>query len=356
MSNFSLEDIMEMDEYPFSDDPTVGQDDTTPDPIPDPTPEPVSTPPVVEEPIIEPVIEEENLDDKYKDLNVFAQHYEILKASGLVSDEDETQIEDADTLISAIEKAKSAIYEQTAQSMWESLPEDFRPLLEYALAGGADLKKFLSTAASKINLDEIDISTAENQKAIIREFYKKTTKYSNDRIDKLVDKAAITDSLYEDAEESLQELKQIATQELTALAEQQAAEQEAVRKREEQMRKVFAETVDKVEFIPQDRKGKVKGYLLNVQVYEGEPDTQFNRTLKMISANPEHLVQLADVLMSYDAKKGLTLDRITKIESTKATKSLKDKLQSITQVNPAGKGAHQKPSNAFSWDEFLKQN
>lgn len=354
MSDFSLENIIEFDEYPFSDDPTIDTPDPITDPTPDPDPITDSEPPEPADPI--DVSDPEPADDEYKDLNIYAQHYHILKASGLIDSQEDVNIEDADSLVEVIEKAKSNIFEQTANSMWEALPDDFKPLLEYALAGGNDLKKFLSTAEQKLNYEEIDLSTAENQKAVIREFYKKTTNYSDDRINKLIDKAALTDSLYEDAEESLNELKEISAAELAKLAQEQAAQQEAQRIKEEQMRKVFADTIEKVEFIPKDRKGKVKGYLLNVQVYDGEPDTQFNRTLKMISANPEHLVQLADVLMSYDEKKGLTLDRITKIESTKATKSLKDKLQSITQTSPAGKGAHQKPSNAFSWDEFLKQN
>ena len=204
-------------------------------------------------------------------------------------------------------------------------------MLEYALSGGKDVTKFLDAVQPKLELEKLDVTQAEDQKQILRQYYRKTTKYGEDRIEKLVDKAALTDSLYEDAAEAFEELEQITEAEVKQLAIEEQRRKQEEQQKEEKLRKVYAETIDKVEFIPKERKNKVKAYLFNVQVYDDQPDTQFNRTLKLISNNPEHLVQLADVLMSYDSKKGLTLDRIAKVESTKATKSLKDKLQAITQ-------------------------
>lgn len=291
-------------------------------------------------------------DDEDEDTNIYTQHYQILKESGLVFEEDEAQPFDGspDALAKVIEKTREEIWDKTAEALWSSLPEDFKPLLEYALSGGKDVTKFLTTVKPKTELTKLDVTQAEDQKEILKQYYKRTTKYTDERINKLIDKAALTDTLYEDATEAYEELKELYEADVKQIAiEEQRAQQEKEQK-EAQLRKVYSETIDKVEFIPKERKNKVKAYLFNVQVYDEEPDTQFNRTLKLISNNPEHLVQLADVLMSYDPKKGLTLDRIAKVEATKATKSLKDKLQAITQPTKKLLGGTPRKSSGDQFD------
>jgi hypothetical protein len=330
------------------DDPEDRDDDQD-----EPEPQPAKT---KSEPKSEPTKTDE---DDEEGGSVYKQHFEILKESGLVFD-DETEFDgSAESLADIIEQTKEEIWDRTAQALWGALPDDFKPLLEYALSGGNDITQFLEAVRPKAELDQLSIDTAEGQKEILTRYYERTTNYTPDKIRKLVEKTALTDTLYEDAVEAYEELKEISEADLKQLAIQEQKARQEAEKREEQMRKIYAETIDKVDFIPKDRKNKVKAYLFNVQVYEDEPDTQFNRTLKLISANPEHLVQLADVLMSYDPKKGITLDRVAKVESTKATKTLKEKLQAITQpTKNLGMGSTMRSSSGekFDWDEFLKQN
>lgn len=97
--------------------------------------------------------------------------------------------------------------------------------------------------------------------------------------------------------------------------------------------------------------------MLNQIERNGETDTDFSRTIKKISANPEHLVQLADILADYDEEQGLDLKRFLKKGKTEATKTLKERLEEVTDAKTkvTGKGSKVKKQN-FDWEEFLRQN
>lgn len=97
--------------------------------------------------------------------------------------------------------------------------------------------------------------------------------------------------------------------------------------------------------------------MLNQIERNGDTDTDFSRTIKKISANPEHLVQLADILADYDEEKGLDLKRFLKKGKTEATKTLKERLEEVTdsKTKVTGKGSKVQKQN-FDWEEFLRQN
>lgn len=173
----------------------------------------------------------------------------------------------------------------------------------------------------------------------------------------MVDKLDMAGTLAEDAEEAVSELKDIQAAQEAALIQQQETLREQQRQQAEETRRNISQIIDDYEAIQTNRKGKVKAFLFNTVTRDGTPNTDFNRVLQQISSNQEHLVQLADLLLDYDPKKGLKLDRFVSASKSKAAQQLRDKLESLddTKTKVSGKGS-KVPKSSFNWEEFLRQN
>jgi hypothetical protein len=83
---------------------------------------------------------------------------------------------------------------------------------EYVKNGGK-FEDFYAKQQENLTLDNIDMEDEVNQKAVIRELLKHSN-YSDEQINKKIQRYEENDMLYEESEDALDRLKQIRTQEI----------------------------------------------------------------------------------------------------------------------------------------------
>lgn len=299
-------------ENPFEDD-----DDSISDPEPASTPE---------------VNEDQDPKDDSKPTSIYDQFYSVLTSEGILSTPEDFEFDGTpEKLQEVLDYTKQELSMSIAKGLWEKLPEDFRSILDYGLAGGTDLNELLKSR-QELSLDQVDLDNTSHQREVMRKYFKETTKYDEDRIERMIDKLDTVGTLQEDAAEALDDLRDIITQREQELVKQQELARKQQMEQAQQVRQRMFEVVDETPYIPDSRKGKVKAFLFNPVTRNQVQDTDFNRALNSIYTNPEHLVQLADLLYDYDPKKGLNLERFKKAQKSTAAKKLKEKLESIEDV------------------------
>jgi hypothetical protein len=130
---------------------------------------------------------------------------------------------------------------------------------------------------------------------------------------------------------------------------------------EEQQNVLFAKQVQQAvvntDIISKERKGKVAAFIVNPVNKNGSVQTDITRVVNNILANPNHIVQLADILFDYDFEKGIQTDRFIKQGQIKSIQSLKEKLDNklgSAKANSTSRNNGSNKSGDLNWDDFLK--
>lgn len=283
---------------------------------------------------------EESKEDKIDPL------FEYLKEKSLIEVDDDFNYEDEDALEKALELTAAKREEKAVNSVMEALPEEFRSILEYGLNGGRSLQDYFASYGP-IDLENIDIEDEANQERVLKAYWKETSNFSDDKINRLIDKLKSTDSLEEEAKETVEEWK--------ALREEK--KKEFVNRQKENHRKDLEESQKRASLLsqsfeayeaPKERKAKIQTLFT-----QGQKDLKFNEVLSQATSNYEHLVQLADFLADYDPKKGFDFNRYEKKAESARTKGLKDILESKVNQKPATKGIPSKIEEEFDFEKFI---
>jgi len=262
-----------------------------------------------------------------------------------------------DSLAEAIDLTYESFKKSAQESLLNSLDEDSRLALKFALTYKKPIYSFYEeTEVEPFDFSTIDLDELENQQEVVRTYLKKTTAFSDNKIENQIKSLSQSGEIVSEAKEYLGEL----------IAFQKKERQELNNKIEQQRQKGRDDLLkwkeDRVNIIKSykdaddARKAKLKAFVVN-EVYTDRskaPVTELVQVLRMINNNPEHYVQLADVLMDYSPEKGIDYDRLTKRLNTKITSSLKDKLDD-TAIVPKGKQIRKKIEEEFNWDEWAKQ-
>jgi len=301
-----------------------------------------------EEEVTEPQEEPEEADSD-SGPDIYSNYFNLLQENGLVFTDEEFEFDGtAEGLAAAIEQTKKNLNGAVAAALYERLPEEFKPVLTYALNGGQNINEFLSMVSTAGDIDKIDIETPAGQKAALAKYYAETTPFDEAKIQKLIQKSELAESLEEDAQEAFEALKELKAKKAQELIEEQKKLNEEAEKAAAAQRQQIQSLIDEAEFIKTNRKNKVKAFIFNEQTNsQGQRDTQFRSTIVQIASNPEHLVQLADLLLDYDPKTGISLDRFKSAAQSSATKTLKEKLEEAASAKSkvSGKGGRHKVDN-----------
>lgn len=289
------------------------------------------------------------------DLNEF---FTTLKDSNYLTVPDDFTFDGTtDSLAEAIDLTYESFKKSAQESLLNSLDEDSRLALKFALTYKKPIYSFYEeTEVEPFDFSTIDLDELENQQEVVRTYLKKTTAFSDNKIETQIKSLSQSGEIVSEAKEYLGEL----------IAFQEKERQELNSKIEQQRQKDRDDLLkwkeDRVNIIKSykdaddARKAKLKAFVVN-EVYTDRskaPVTELVQVLRMINNNPEHYVQLADVLMDYSPEKGIDYDRLTKRLNTKITSSLKDKLDD-TAIVPKGKQIRKKIEEEFNWDEWAKQ-
>ena len=262
-----------------------------------------------------------------------------------------------DSLAEAIDLTYESFKKSAQESLLNSLDEDSRLALKFALTYKKPIYSFYEeTEVEPFDFSTIDLDELENQQEVVRTYLKKTTAFSDNKIETQIKGLSQSGEIVSEAKEYLGELiafQEKERQELNSKIEQQRQKDrdDLLKWKEDRVNiiKAYKDADD-------TRKAKLKAFVVN-EVYTDRskaPVTELVQVLRMINNNPEHYVQLADVLMDYSPEKGIDYDRLTKRLNTKITSSLKDKLDD-TAIVPKGKQIRKKIEEEFNWDEWAKQ-
>lgn len=347
LDNFPLDDLLFLTtvEEPATPPTTpVEEEPTTPVTEEPPTKE---TTPVASTPTNEDTASEE-------DESPAKSYYEFFKEKGILRLPDDYQFDGSDEAFDqALEESRKIHARDAVEAIWNSLPEDFKPLLKYGLTTGNSLEEYLRAYSPSIDLDNFPIDTEEAQRKIIFEYYKATTDNSDERINKMIDRWADADVLDEVAAESLADLKQYRAEEKARLLEETEKAQQ-LRQKEQ---KAYLDSLNKSIDTVQDsvRKSKIRGMLFNTLQRDGRTGSEFDFIVSSVRNNPAHFTQLADIFLDYDYEKGFNLDRFVKQGKSQANKTFKtlleEKLDSKSKVK--GSSTEQRHANNLDLSEFF---
>jgi len=296
--------------------------------------------------------EEEENETSDSELSPFLS---VFKEDGIELDEEVAQ--DPERSISEIRRQ---LHEQAQEDFLNNLPEDYKLAFKYAMAKGKPLSEFYHQyQQNQVDLENIDLDNQTHQEYIVRSYLEKTTRFSKDRIERELDKLRKTEMLDEEARTTFLDLKEVVKEENTKMQEQIDQEKERAKELKKQRRELLQSAVDSVENIDETRKGKVKAFLTNEQWKRGQkPTTEFDRFIRQVLTNPEHIAQLADIALDYDKEKGFSFDRIARKLKSKVTTKVKKEIEKEQTSTGSRKGRPAPPSNniKFDWEKWAEQN
>lgn len=274
-------------------------------------------------------LEDNNEDDSEQDdedESVYVSQFNYLKDLGLIAVPDDYKFDGKpESLESLVEATKENATKVGAQMIWQSLPDDFKIVLEYALAGGTDISKIQNLVRKDIDYSSLDLEDESDQELVIRQALKKTTKFDDKKIDSYIKKAKLAGTLDEEAENALEDLKKYDEEEKQALLEstkqQQLEKQQALVEGYQK----YVETVNKLENVDKKRKDAIVQSVWSVGNYgDFKEISYFNYVDYLVKTNPEHLVQLAQIYLSYDTEKGFINNELQKKAESQAKAKLRD--------------------------------
>lgn len=296
--------------------------------------------------------EEDDEDAPVVDLNKF---FTTLKDSNYLTVPEDFKFDGTtESLAEAIDLTYEKFKDSAKESLLNALDDESKLALRYALANGKPLYSFYEENDTA-DYSNVDLDDEDTQKSIVRDYLRKTTSFNDTKIENQIKILSKTGEIVTEAKDSLTELIALQQQERQELEEKIEQQNQ---KRKEDLAKWKQDRVDVIKSfkeIDDTRKNKLKAFVVN-EIYTDrskEPTTELVHVLRKINSNPEHYVQLADMLMDYDETKGFDLERLTTKLNTKLTSSLKDKLDS-TSALPKGKQIRKKIEEEFNWDEWAK--
>lgn len=313
--------------------------------------------PAVADPVLEPapLLEGDDvIDDKEPAAQVepdeddrITPTFEFLKeAEFLDLPEDFVFDGSAEKFQEALELSKKVVYEKTADAFFEALPDQFKPLLTYALKGGNSVDDYVKLYSTQA-FEHLDPNSENDQKAILFQHYKTTSNYDDAKIQRIIARLN-EDDLPEAAQEAYNELLEMKTERQAQLIAD--AETEKQRQIEDSKKRVeeLTKAIETTPLLDNTRRNKVKGFFHNRLNVGGVETTEFNYTVERIFNNPEHLAQLADLLTDYDPKKGISTKRIEQKGATKETNNFKtlltEKLNSKPKASHTGATSNEPPN------------
>lgn len=335
--NFEFEDLLDFEEFSKTED----VDDPAPLDEPD-TPEPDSTNNDFDEP--EPTATDED-DSELVEVDLdLEKYYKGLSGYGLLDVPEDFEFDGTEeALEKAFEVSDARKTEKLAASLWERLPEDFKPLLSYALNGGKNLDSYLNAYATpSITKEQLDDDTSLQRK-VVEEYYLRTSTHPKERIERMIAKLEDRGDLYEEALDALDELDNLREEQKANLIAQAKTEEEARQLEAQKQIEKLNHTIEKAEFLEDSRKNRVKSFVLAPIKVAGKTTTQFDNALEQVFNNEEHFIQLADLLADYNPNHGFNLDRLKKKLKTENNKSFKRLLDET--LSSSNRGSAKKPLN-----------
>ena len=228
--------------------------------------------------------------------------------------------------------------------MLESYEEDVKEYIDM-IDAGVDKDRAMDIMKDRKVVDSItDEQLSENEelrKNVLFNYYKATTKFSPDKINKMIDNLATTGEDIDEAKTALGELKDIHKQRIEEEKQRVQDEEKVVKERIESQRKQYVETIDKMDEIfkgikiEKNTKATIKDMILKPAGKDAQGNP-LNAVWLERSKNPVEFDARLAYLISKGAFKG-DFSKLGKIGASKSVEELEQvmKTTSKTTINPS---------------------
>jgi hypothetical protein len=267
-----------------------------------------------------------------KPLSPVEEYYNYLLEKGVITPPEDFKFDGTEEALEEIFEVSESFKQQMAvQEFLESLPPDYAEAIVYAARTGQPLNAYLESN-NTIDFSQVDITDTATQKEVIRSYYKiQNPNFSDEKIDKFISRLQDED-LEGEAEEAIDYLAGYQQQ----LAEAQRMQQEQLAQQAQEQYVEYQTSVnsaiDQSDFIKGRRKNQLKAFVWN-EIERGDGvDTDVNRKIQQLAANPDHYVTFLDLLYDYNPEQGFNFNKIIEQGKAQATtsfrRSLADRLNS----------------------------
>jgi hypothetical protein len=285
--------------------------------------------------------------------------FDVMSKSGILNLPDDFKFDGSvEKLAEALELTEQNMQIKVAQNLWERLPENFRTLLEYGLSGGTDINSFKEVVNNQVDLSKVNLEKEEDQRAIVEAYLKKTTKLTQDKINKRVRVLYESDLLEDEASENLKELQAIQEEEKKNLVQQELERKKLEQEEIERAYTVFSDVTSKLDVNEERKKQIMKAVWETSNKYDGKNKISYVEHIdEQIRNNPEHFAQLVNIYLDYDPKVGFkNVGKGNKSAATAAAKNLRDTLQDLLNGNKVVQAVSNptKGSSGFDFEQFIK--
>ena len=217
------------------------------------------------------------------------------------------------------EKSRPLTVDQLTEYMRDVVQENSVPqyaderiqaLDEYVKNGGK-FEDFYQRQQAALTLEDINLEDENNQKAVIRELMQRNG-YTNEQINKKIERYEDGDMLFEESEDALDRLKQLRQAEVEETKRQQ---EEYARQQEEQSRQFFSTVSNDINSltnirgiaIPKEDRKALFDYIFKVdQNGQSQYTKDFNKNLSRNLIESAYFTMKADTLINNATKSGET--------------------------------------------------
>lgn len=281
------------------------------------------------------------------DAELYKSAYELYVEKGLLTLPEDFKFEPTEEGFEAALKASAEhLSNQVIEELKEGLPEEGLALIKYMKDGGKDISKFIKVY-SEPDYSKIELEDDAARKQVLVEYYKKTTKWSDAKIEKHLNTLELSGDLEEESDTAVKELAALQKESrdnLTKEAQDAAkARDEAEREAIKSLKTVISSKKDINGYpISKADEATLIPFLMKPIKVGDRVTTAYNYKHAQIMQDPEKAVLLAKLIQS-----DLDLSVLNRTQATKVTKSVKEKLQAA--VNHKGSVTS---SKADDWDDL----
>lgn len=203
--------------------------------------------------------------------------------------------------------------------------EEEQRFAEYLANGGKPEDYAKVYYNEEADYENFEIKSPTDQKKVLMDYYKRTTKFSDDKISKFIKALDDAGEIEDEAKSALDELKQFQEEDKQQLLEQQRKQKEEQKKQEEQLREELKSQIsekDKIASLPFSKKER-DGFYEFLTKPDKDGLTAYQR---MYQEDPFLQVELA-ALAYKQVHKGKS-----KAAQTEATKKLRKQLNKMSTV------------------------
>jgi hypothetical protein len=283
---------------------------------------------------------EDKSDDKEDSSeNVVKNWAEYFKENSLLMEDDLKSFDGSmDSLVSAFQEREKRVGLEMVEDYKSQLPDELKFLADN-WEEGVPLKELIDIRSNKIKYslikEDVLEESVDTQKAVYKEYLRKTTKMSDTKIDKEVERLVDLDELKDEAKDVLKELKKFEDEAEDTLRKETKKEQELRKVENAKTIKAYEKTVsDTKEVVPGLKLDeKLQKDILNKIINPIGIDGNGNPVSYIASVRNEDpykfdmaITYLATLTTDKEGKAFSDWSKIVKVGETKAIKSLEDKL------------------------------